>query len=370
MAARVVLLGLFFPLLLLPIFAGEPPKLPTAKTVTLSGKMKLSAALAELTKQTAIPVEAPRGEPDAEITVECKNVTFWQALDQIAAAANATVDLYAVDGKIALKKRTGAAPPKGAQTVSYDGLFRTSLKHITANVDLETGQTKYLASMEVAWEPALLPFYMETIPQNLVVQYDSGKQLPPKDLGNVKAPVDGRNAFILETALPTLPRAATTIEILEGKLSIVAPSQMLLFSFKEPLDEVSNYLNKNKKPLTMTQDNVECAISKVDVTKNPWVVTVTLKYPPGNTELGSYQSWVVNNELVLESKDGKTRFPATTYVVDRSNSTSAKVTYYFQDDPKKNLIRGKAEDWKLAYRTPASVVTIPISFSFKNVPLP
>ena len=34
---------------------------------------------------------------------------------------------------------------------------------------------------------------------------------------------------------------------------------------------------------------------------------MTLDYPPGNTELGSYQSWLVNNELGWTSKDGKMR---------------------------------------------------------------
>jgi hypothetical protein len=97
---------------------------------------------------------------------------------------------------------------------------------------------------------------------------------------------------------------------------------------------------------------------------------MTLNYPQGNTKLDSNQSWVVNNELVLESKDGKTRLPATSYVLEGATAEKAVVTYNFQDEPKQNRVLGKPEDWKLSYRAPAAVVTIPIAFSFKNVPLP
>jgi hypothetical protein len=343
----------------------NPPVLPTAKMVALSGKMKVSEALAALTKQTGIVVEDRRGVPDAVLDFDSNKDTFWRVLDQIAAVADAQVDLYSPDGKLALKKRIGKAPLKGPQTVSYDGLFRTSIKGITASIDPETGESTYKASLEVAWEPTLQPFYLETRPQNLVVKFAQGKQLPPVDLGMSVAPVDGRNAFAFETPFPALPREARKIDSVEGKLTILAPSRMLTIAFTDPLDR----LEKAAEPPTVkTPEGVVCKLSKIKLAKDRWEIKVTLDYPPGNTELGSYQSWVVNNELVLEANDGKTRFPATTYVLDSATSQHAVITYIFKDDAKQ--IRGKPADWKLTYRTPASVVTIPIAFAFKNVPLP
>jgi hypothetical protein len=357
----------FAALLLLPAFADEPskqPALPIAKTVILSGKMKVSEALIALTKQTGIAVNDRRGEPDAEIQIECKNVTFWQALDTIADAANAQIDLYTPHGKLALKKGSGKAKTKDAQTVSYDGLFRTSIKQITAAIDPESGQTTYKAALEVAWEPTLQPFYLETRPQNLVVK-DAPLQL---DLGKAEAPVDGRNALLFETPLPSLPREAKMIGHMAGNLSIVAPNRMLMFSF-ESLNKLNEMLSNNKTPKRV-QDGVECQISKLTLRNDRWTVTVSLSYPPGNTKLDSNQSWVVNNELVLESLDGKRRFPATSYVLEFATPRSASVTYNFQDDAKATRLRGKPEEWMLTYRTPAAVVTIPFAFSFKNVRLP
>jgi hypothetical protein len=369
MAARLFVSVLLLPLLQIPAFADEPPKLPVAKTVTLSGKMKVSEALAALTKQTGIVVEDRRGEPDTTIDLDHTKTTFWEVLDQIAKLTDAQVDLYARDGKLALKKRTEKPAFKNAQLISYDGLFRTSIKRISSVVDLETGETTYRAALEVAWEPTLQPFYLETRPQKLIVKDEQMNELPAVNLGNAKAPADGRNALLFDTLLPTPPRTTRTLGRVEGTLFIIAPSKMLKFSFPSTLDELEKNA-KAGKPASLTEEGVVCEISKVTFGKEHWEIKVTLKYPPGNTELGSYQSWVVNNELVLEAKDGKTRFPATSYYLDPATSTRAVVTYNFQNDPKQNRPLGKSEDWKLSYRTPAAVVTIPIAFSFENVPLP
>ena len=196
--------------------------------------------------------------------LECKNVTFWQALDTIADAANAQIDLYTTDGKLALKKGSGKAKTKDAQTVSYDGLFRTSIKQIMASIDPESGQTTYKAGLEVAWEPTLQPFFLETRPQNLSI-----KDAPvPLDLGKAEAPVDGRNALFFETPIPSLPREMKKIAHMEGKLSIIAPRSMLLFSFKPPLDQLKEQLE------TVMLAGVECEISQIRLGTSHWTVKV------------------------------------------------------------------------------------------------
>jgi hypothetical protein len=102
--------------------------------------------------------------------------------------------------------------------------------------------------------------------------------------------------------------------------------------------------------------------------RDRWTVTVALDYPPGGKELDSYQSWVVNNEMVLESKDGKRRLARSNYVVESASPRRAVVSYHFRDTDKGR--RGRPEDWKLLYRAPASVIELPITFRFKDVPLP
>ena len=208
------------------------------------------------------------------------------------------------------KARRQSRPLKGPQTnVSYDGLFRTSIKGIIATIDPETGESNYKAWLEVAWEPTLQPFYLETRPQNLVVKVEQGKQLLPVDLGSSIAPVDGRNALLFETPLPTLPRTAKQLDSVTGKLSIIAPNRMLTLTSTYSLDELEKKAGKlpTLKPKSSEPEGVVCQLSKIKLATGHWEVQVTLDYPPGNTELGSSQSWAANNELILESKDGKTR---------------------------------------------------------------
>ncbi|HEY2146785.1 MAG TPA: hypothetical protein VGH32_02540, partial [Pirellulales bacterium] len=117
----------------------------------------------------------------------------------------------------------------------------------------------------------------------------------------------------------------------------------------------------------LTQENVVCRVSKVVTSDDHWSVEIMLDYPEGNVKLDSYQSWVVNNEIHLESKDGADRFASSSYLLEESTPRHAVLTYNFSD--KERMKRGLAE-WKLVYRTPALVVKAPITFSFKDVPLP
>ena len=48
----------------------------------------------------------------------------------------------------------------------------------------------------------------------------------------------------------------------------------------------------------------------------------------------------------------------------------AKVLPALCDEPSEGKAKKKPSDWKLVYRTPASVVEVPIAFEFKDVPLP
>jgi hypothetical protein len=142
-------------------------------------------------------------------------------------------------------------------------------------------------------------------------------------------------------------------------LRVIAPSRMLHLSF-DPLDQL-----EKKAPVAVTQDGMTCKMTKVVLNNDRWSVQVALDYPPGGPTFESFQSWVVNNEMTLESKDGTKHLASNSYVLESSTSRRAVLTYHFTD---KN--RGKPEDWKVTYRTPASIVEIPLNFTFKDIRLP
>jgi hypothetical protein len=347
-----------------PAAGQEPTQPPQPRLFSLRGaKLPLSKALAELTRQTGVRVEDQRGEGDLEIALNLDRVPFWQALDAIADAAGASVYLYPRGGRITLVKRPAR---RQVSRVSHDGFFRCSLRKVLASLDLETGADSCTVFLEVAWEPDLQPLYLETRPQDLRLVDERGKAVPLSADGSSLAPVEGRISLVNEVQLPGLPRPAGRIGLLEGRLNVIAPTKMLTFTF-DGLDRLEKAA-ADAPERRLTQEGVTCRLGKIVLAKDRWTVQVFLDYPPGNRELESYQSWVVNNELALESPDGKRRLSSSDYVLENATARRAVLSYHFRDRDRQ--VRGRPEDWRLTYRTPARVVEWPVRFSFKDVPLP
>jgi hypothetical protein len=302
------------------------------------------------------------------INLYCKQTHFWHALDALAAAAKARVNIYPTSGRIVLDKR-GAdyrRPP-----ISYDGRFRLCVKKVTTFRDLEIsdkhghgGATNLL--VEIAWDPELLPLYLETRPHALRLVDDSNNVLTIPDEGSSPAPVDGLIALAIDLRLPALPRRATAIRSLEGELSMIGPSKMLTFTF-DALDRLAK-AKENDPERQLTQEGVTCRILDVKLLAKRWTVRVALDYPRGMKQLDTNQSWVVNNEMTLESLDGKKHLPSTNYVLESARERGAILSYHFLD--RTDLPRGKAGAWRVRYRTPANLIETPIRFAFKDIPLP
>jgi hypothetical protein len=342
---------------------GETSTTVTARMVTLSeAGLPLSKALAEIEKQTGIRVEDRRKAGDPALKLTLRQVPFWKAIDAIADEVGASVYLLPREGRIALVKPLA----KTKLPISYSGPIRLAIKRVTVSRDLENNAQHATASMEVAWEPHLQPFLLETRPQNLLVKDDQNKVLPFGPEGSSIAPVDGRMALLFDVALPAPKRSVNEYGVIEGSLSVVSPSKMLQFRFGSlgKLDQAG----PGAAVRQLKQEGITCRITRIQLEKDHWTIQVTQDTPPGGGRLESFQSWVVNNEMTLESKDRSRRLTSSSYVLESATDRRAVLSYNFAD--KDGTARGKTEDWNLLYTTPASVVVTPIPFQFKNVPLP
>jgi hypothetical protein len=325
---------------------------PQVPRISLKGKdIPLAKALAEVRRQTGIAVHDATSK-QTHVDLDLDKVPFWKALDTLADSADARVDLHHRGG-LALAARPAwyHSPP-----VSHDGLFRTTLKRVVVTRDLETGSAASKLVLEVAWLPTLEPFYLETRPQEFRLRA-GGKDLAGL-AGSSFADVDGRRTLAFEV---DVPGAVGDIDLLEGKLSVIGPSKMLSFTFPT--------LDRLEKAGPVTREGVTCKVTRVTLRDSRWSVSLAVDYPPGNRELDSYQSWAVNNDVVLVStKDEKKRVASDSYVIERMSSRQARITYHFLNPKKRGL--GAPAGWKVTYRTPARVVEIPFRFSFKDVKLP
>jgi hypothetical protein len=277
----------------------------------------------------------------------------------VAEASSTHIDFYHRSRVLRLTKRLASARPP----VSYDGLFRTAIRKVTAARDLEAGTSACTIQLEVAWEPRLEPLLLEIPPHDIVLQDEHGRPLSVPADGRVQAFVDGRLAFSFDVSLPAVPRSAHKIGLFAGKLSAVAPTAMSTLSF----DNLTSLAGGEAAlaARSRSEHGMTCTITKVNLFSDRGTVQVRLDLPSGGPSLESYQSWVVNNEMWLQRKDGSKRYPAN-YSPDSASARHAILSYHFTD---KDVLKRPA-DWVVFYRTPAGLVEIPFSFSFKDVPLP
>jgi hypothetical protein len=353
---------------LLALFAGraaEPAGSGAGRTVTLRGEgIPLDRALADLARQTGIPVRDRRGAAaQPKLKLDLKRATFWQAVDAIARQAGAGVSLYQPDGSPAL-----VDPPAGRLPVSHDGIFRSAVKRLTLLHDLETGAHSGTVQLEVAWEPGFRPLLLDVKSYEATFAPDAkGRSLRASRQGSGPTDVHGRPAGEIELALPAPDRSAPALAGLKGKLLLVGSAKMLTVRFGR--------LGQASKPQAQTPEKgVRVTLRRLTVVDTDrWEAEMEVSYPAGGPAFESFFDWLVYNKVYLEKGTGarRVRFvpgPADQQGVSRT-ANRAVVVYQFVEGKGRPRL-GRPRDWALVYETPGRFVEVPGSFTFKNLPLP
>ncbi len=349
--------------------AGESAGAMTAKKVTIQQKeISVAQALAEVSKQTGNQAEDRRqGKEDLKIKLDLKGVTFWQALDAIAKAADANVSIFEPDMKIALKDGPFLALP-----TCYDNLFRMRIKKIDIfqNLEADTRQAKF--EMEIAWEPHFQPLFIEGQADDLYIEDDKGRTVELPEPNRGQASTSKRNAVVVVVTTNAPQRNAASLKVLRGKLTITGPSEMLSFTWDKlaKIDKKADYRKQTNKNVSVTLRELRQEGAAGD---QVWTVGLYLEYPADGPKFESFQSWIVNNEIhFIREKDGlKQQLPPNLgYNTDDQSDTNALISYRFGDEPDRKVFLGKFGDWTLVYKTPGKVLEVPINFEFKNLNLP
>ena len=145
---------------------------------------------------------------------------------------------------------------------SHSGLFRIGLHSLNAKLDLETDARSFTASLEVAWEPHLLPLLLETRPS----RPSWSATTPASSSRPARSPVPWRpwtaaTTCCLRRDVASVNRGAcASLSLLEGELYAVG-TKMLRFDF-DFLDQLDKAPPGDPR-LDLMQEGVSCRIGKI-----------------------------------------------------------------------------------------------------------
>ena len=347
----------------------QPDITTAASKVTIKGKgIRLSEALQQLQKQTGNSVTDMREQLGTEVTnpaidLDILGKTFFEALDAITRLGEVTSTYATGDGTVgimaggAMDAAPGSPAPKKVEPmVQYIGPFRVELKGLSINRDYTTGATTGNIQLEAAWEPRLRPMLLKLDYEKLKILDDRKKEVAPQvnmeSNEVVVRPENPSSEINLNITAPD--RDAKKLASLKVKAELTIPAGMKTFKFPSLAE----------KNVTSKQGDVSMTLEDTEVDEQVWKVNVTLAYPGEGPAFESYRQGLFNNRLWLQRADGSRFEHNGGFSNTASDGGKLGFEYLFVDAP------GKPADYQFIYESPSKVITIPLEFEFKDIPLP
>lgn len=329
-----------------------------ATKITLRGNgIRLTEVIQKLQAQSGNVITDLREQEGAEATnpaldLDIADKPFFEALDEVAQKAEITPNFFTGDGSIGLMG--GKPPAKGL--VQYTGPFRVAFKQVSAARDLQAGTSSASTQFEVAWEPRLRPMLLALKVDELKILDDQGKTIEPEVMMESTDVVlrPDNPAAELNVNLVAPERSAKKLASMKIKADITIPAGLKTFRFP----------SLAKENVALKEGDIQVKLEGTEVDEQVWKVNVELAYPGGGEAFESYRQGLFNNRIWLQKADGSRFEHNGGFSNTSADEGKLGFEYLFVDAP------GKPADYQLIYETPSKVLTIPLEFEFKDVPLP
>jgi hypothetical protein len=329
----LLLLGI----LTVPLHAADSTP-PPARKVTITGEPKTLADIAKAIKeQTGTDVDVSALDPKP-VAADFQKLDYWTAVERLSERSGSRIVM--IGGRVALK-------PGKSQAASFvSGPFRFVFREVFIRGDAESGNAGYTILIDVAWEPWLNTYRIDTVPKITDAKDDAGH--------SIKVPIGGSRTFTTSNfaELTVRPQGLTRDSkrlTLSGSMMVTIADKLLTFTF----DAVTG------KPVgDATQDGVSVNLTKNGPDGNDWVAIVGLNYPKSDVVWESHEyAWHRNNVMRLLPPKGE---PIVADMVE-----AADLRYGF-----KGRAKQVGPGWKLDYRTPGPMREIELKFELKDIKLP
>lgn len=335
-----------------------------ASKITIKQKgIRLSEAIKLLQTQSGNTINDLRESEGVDVTnpaldLDIADKPFFEALDLVAEGAGVAPEFFTGDGSIGLKGGAmPGVPPRAAKPmVAYTGPFRVQFKQLGTVRDFEVGSATTNAQFELAWEPRLRPMLLAFKPDAVQGKTDDGKPVARAVMAEsddvVLRPENPAAEVNLNLVAPD--RAAKELATFKVKGEVTLPAGLKAFRFK----------SLGAKDETIKEGDIAVTLESTTIEEGVWRVNVMVAYPGGGPAFESYRQGLFNNRLWLQKADGSRFEHNGGFNNTGSDDGKLSFEYLFVD------VHGKLGDYGLVYETPSKVVTIPLEFEFKKVPLP
>jgi len=329
--------------------------------VTLRGPMLLSAALAELQRQTdnrIIDFRRRFGQQptDSQLTLDLENTPFWPALDAVLDQAALTVYNFSGEsGALAVVARDPSEQSRAARAV-YQGPFRMEVLRVQAIRELRNPANDSLRlTLELTWEPRVSPILLRIPLADLRASDETGRPLAVgSQRASLEIPVENAiPAAEVQVPLELPERRSERIPSLQGRLSALLPGRVETFEFNHPAD--AKNVELTRAGVTVILDQVR---KNVDVDE----VRIRVRFDQAHNALESHRNWIYNNEAYFVAPDGQ-RFEHAGMQAFRQADNEVGVAYLSDRE-------GGLADCKFIYKTPTLLMLVPVEFELKDIPLP
>jgi hypothetical protein len=322
----------------------------------------LNDVLAALEKQTGNHVVDYReqfGEdaPEKKVTIKIEDAPFWSALDQILDNVNMAPYPFAEEEALALVARQDGAGNRFG-TATYAGPFRFETTQVDAHQNLRSAEQNSLEiNLEIAWEPRLRPVALVQSAEDLQLEDDEGVAVPTKAQGdafNVEVTAGSHSADVtLPMDLPS--RAAKRLSSLKGRVTALIPGRVTDMRFDKLADA---------RDAVQEIGGVRVTLSRVVQNQALWEIHMRVHVGSIDDSAAASRGWVFQNVTFLEDKNGQ-KLDHAGYETTMQNDEELGFAYFFELPPGAQI-----GDYTWVYRTPAGIVSLPVDYELKNVPLP
>lgn len=344
-----------------------------ATRVTLSAKdQPLAEVLQQIAAQTGNLLADDRarfgGESTQKVTIELQDEPFWSALDRLLDQAELSIYAYGGDYELTLVAREpGVGDRVGA--AAYGGPFRFEPVRVVSTRGIRaSGEASLDVEMEVSWEPRLQPIAISQPMADVRAKADGGATLsvrrPEQSIDVEVTPGTQGVEMTLSFVLPE--RSTESIATLAGRMETVIPGRQADFRFEG--------VGSATRPVRQQQGDATVSLERF-VKKGPiWELHMRLTMDNAADAFASHRGWVFQNlSYLTNADDARIEHAGFETVLQTENEVG--LVYLFDLRDMETAADGKeaeADPRRLTwvYRSPVSIVTLPVEYELRDIVLP